>query len=114
MRTLLERDGHDVFMLMEGSHAHGLTSGAVLDLVMMDLDLILPDGRESKEILCDLRQIHPKAKVIAFTGSNSFALEREIRTHGVISYMTKPLDILSLKAIIDHIVRKADCPCEPK
>jgi hypothetical protein len=38
----------------------------------------------------DLRQIYPSAKVIAFTGSNSFELQREIRIHGVVSYMTKP------------------------
>ena len=82
--------------------------GEALDLFVVDLDSSLPDGRESKELLCDFRKIHPEVKIIAVTSSNSFVLEREVRRHGVISYMTKPLDISSLETMINHIAKKTN------
>lgn len=112
MRLLLEKNGHQVVLPGASPSARDSIIGTALDLLLVDLDASLPDGRESKELLVDFRRIHPEAKIIALTGANSFELEREVRRHGVISYMTKPVDILSLEAIIDHIAEKADPPRE--
>ena len=107
-RLILKKGGHELVPLGRGWNSPDPFIGEGVDLLVVDLDANLPDGRESKELLVDFRRIHPEAKIIAFTGSNSFVLEREIRRHGVISYMTKPLDVLSFEAMIDHIANIAD------
>jgi response regulator of citrate/malate metabolism len=75
----------------------------IFDLVLLDLSL--PDTRPQTLIL-KLKEFQPEIGIVTMTASNSKELENEIRTLGIIYYMSKPVDEEALKEILDHSSRK--------
>jgi CheY-like chemotaxis protein len=73
------------------------------DLVLLDLSL--PDTRP-QVLIMKLKEYQPEIGIVTMTDSNSKELENEIRTLGIIYYMSKPVDEEALKEILDHSSRK--------
>ena len=73
------------------------------DLVLLDMSL--PDMKP-QALITRLKEIQPDIGIITLTGANTKELENEIRTLGIIYYMSKPINDRELKEILDHSKRK--------
>jgi response regulator of citrate/malate metabolism len=69
------------------------------------LDLSISDTRP-QALIAELKELQPEIGIVTMTASNSKDLENEIRTLGIIYYMSKPVDKEELKEILDHGSRK--------
>jgi two-component system, NtrC family, response regulator HydG len=101
---LLRRWGHMVEVSITGKDALEKVKGEMFDLVL--LDIYLPDTT-GLELIPQLKDIRPKIGIVTMTGYSTEELEKEIRTMGIIYYMSKPFPNNELKEILDHIERKS-------
>ncbi len=65
-KLLLERAGHEVFTAASPDEAVASCAAAAPDLVLMDLRL--PRAEDGLGLIRDLRQRHPKARILVLTG----------------------------------------------
>ena len=80
-------------------------SKKAFDLVLLDISL---PGMSAKELIGELKKLWPEIGVVTMTEHSTDDLEKEIRTLGIIYYMSKPVNQKALKEILDHISRKKD------
>ncbi|MFZ7110186.1 MAG: response regulator [Desulfatiglandales bacterium] len=73
------------------------------DLVLLDISL--PE-MPAKELIGELKKLRPQIGVVTMTEHSTDELEKEIRTLGIIYYMSKPVNQKALKEILDHTSRK--------
>lgn len=73
------------------------------DLVL--LDTALPDI-PAQDLIKNVKESHPDVDIITLTGINTKDLDKEIRTLGIIYYMSKPINDAELKEILDHRSKK--------
>ena len=83
-----------------GKEALGYVKHQSFDLVL--LDQMLPDVRGS-DLIPRLRSVSPKIRIIAVAKSYASDLEMELRSHGVIYTMIKPVNLVQLGRIMKHI-----------
>ena len=75
------------------------------DLVLLDTSL--PDMK-AQDLIKRLKELQSEIRIVTMTESNTKGLEDEIRTLGIIYYMSKPISENVLKEILDHIsIRKS-------
>jgi CheY-like chemotaxis protein len=98
--TVLQRAGYHVFKAPNGQVAATLWSenrGAI-DLLLTDM--IMPEGLTGLELAQNLRQQHPRLKVIIMSGYNlEFALQG-IPTKDQIHYLSKPFETSQLAQLV--------------
>lgn len=58
------------------------------------------------QLIPALRQDQPDLALVVTTARNSLALEKQIRTHGIIYYLIKPLSMDELASVIRHTTLK--------
>jgi two-component system response regulator PilR (NtrC family) len=75
------------------------------DLVLIDIS---PPDMSAQELIERLKELRPEIGIVTMTGQSTDELEKEIRTLGIIYYMSKPINESALKEILDHISRKKD------
>ena len=73
------------------------------DLVLLDMSL--PD-MTAQDLIGKLKELWPEIGIVTMTGTSTNELEKEIRTLGIIYYMSKPVSENVLKQILDHIAAK--------
>ncbi len=73
------------------------------DLVLLDMSL--PD-MAAQDLIGKLKELQPDIGVVTMTGASTRELEKEIRTLGIVYYMSKPVSETVLKDILDHIAKK--------
>ena len=78
---------------------------SVFDLVL--LDICLPD-MPAKDLIIALKKVKPELGIVTMTDYSTDELEKKIRTLGIIFYMSKPVNEMALKEILDHIAKKKD------
>lgn len=69
MRKMLTRSGYEVVEAADGSYAVQLYKEHDIDVIVTDL--FMPD-KEGMEVIRELRQENPHAKIIAISGGSSF------------------------------------------
>lgn len=102
---LVQRWGHSAEMSDTGQSALDKVSEKMFDLVLLDTSLT---DITAQDLITKLKELRPDIGIITMTGSSNTDLEREIRTLGIIYYMSKPVDKNVLKDIVDHISRKKE------
>ena len=75
----------------------------LFDLVLLDMSL--PD-MTAKDLIGKLKELWPDIGIVTMTGTSTNELENEIRTLGIVYYMSKPVSENVLKQILDHISTK--------
>jgi len=102
--TWLQSQGYSVSQAAEGNRAVSLGTEEKFDLVILDVHMPTYDGIE---ILRFLRKRYARrpVKVIALTGDSTESVRARLMSHGVDSYMTKPVE---LKALLDEVQRLLD------
>ncbi len=99
MAELIERDGFSVVRATSLSEARGhLEQGPTPDVVITDL--VLPDGSG-----IDLIEAAGSAPVVLMTGHASVETAIDALRAGAIDYLTKPVDLARLKAILANVGR---------
>jgi DNA-binding NarL/FixJ family response regulator len=83
-------------------------NGAIREAERLQPDVILLDlampGRTGLEVLPELRQVAPKAKIIVFSGFSTASVAEEAIDLGALRYLTKGADPDAINDAIEEIV----------
>ncbi len=80
-----------------------LTARQSFDLVLLDLSLARPDRCE--DLIRQIRSAQPDVKIITIAAQCDRDLERAIRRHGVLFYMTKPVTLSLVRELTTHLLK---------
>ena len=99
------RVGHAVHIdrvdtVADGGEAVEAVRSLPYDLVFMDIKL---PGQNGVEVLTELCQVDPNARVIMMTGFSEVALLEEARHAGAIDILRKPFRLKEMFSYIDNI-----------
>jgi CheY-like chemotaxis protein len=99
MARLLQSHGHDV-RVAEGVQAALTIAGSEsIDLVISDIGL--PDGN-GHDLMRQIQAIRP-TRGIALSGYGSSEDVRQAKDAGFAAHVTKPVDFMKLKVLIDQV-----------
>lgn len=100
---LIQNWGHKTEKSESGYDAIKKVQEKIFDLVLVDTSL---HDITAQELIVKLKELRPDIKIVTMTESNGAELEKQIRTLGIIYYMSKPVSKKVLKDILDHISNK--------
>ncbi len=101
----IENLGHSAMVVNSGKDAlEKFSQNGSFKLIL--LDIFLPDTR-GHDLIPNFKKMAPDVGIVTMTGQNSRELEKEVRSQGILYYMTKPFESKSLKAIIDHVEKRS-------
>lgn len=95
----LERVGYDCVVASSGQRAVQLIEGQEFDVVVTDLKM---DDVDGLQILQKTKEELPNAEVILLTGHFSFQSALAAGQAGASMYLTKPVDIIELRAAVER------------
>jgi signal transduction histidine kinase/ActR/RegA family two-component response regulator len=96
LRTLLERDGHEVFEAGDGVEGIEAAERLKPDVVLIDIGLPSVDGYKVAQALRSNRALLPKLRLVAVTGYGQPADKRRARDAGFDEHLVKPVDPAAL------------------
>jgi two-component system chemotaxis response regulator CheY len=103
MRIIVEKGGHEIAGLAEdGEQAVSLYKNLNPDLVMLDYLMV---GKSGMEVLKELIQHDPDAKIIMVSGLGDSTIEDDALEAGAKIFVRKPYAQKNILKIIDQIVR---------
>jgi CheY-like chemotaxis protein len=100
---LIQNWGHKTEKSESGYDAIKKVREKIFDLVLLDTSL---NDITAQELIVKLKELRPDIKIVTMTESNGAELEKDIRTLGIIYYMSKPVSKKVLKDILDHTSAK--------
>ena len=100
---LIQRLGHNVEKAGTAQVTLDIARENAFDLVFLDMSL--PD-MTAQDLIGKLKESWPDIGIVTMTGTSTNELEKEIRTLGIVYYMSKPVSESVLKQILDHISTK--------
>lgn len=113
----LTHEGHEFTVASNAEDAMRLVGECDPDLVVMDIRMPGVDGLEA---LKNIRSRHPDVYVALMTAYGSSQTSIDAIRSGAFEYLTKPLDLQQLRAVIQQAVsakesrRRASTPTEPE
>ncbi|MBI1853643.1 MAG: sigma-54-dependent Fis family transcriptional regulator [Planctomycetes bacterium] len=102
LREFLEGEGHDVRVASDAAQAEAFTAERAPALVFLDVRL---PGETGIDALPRLRERAPNAAFVVMTAYGSMETAIDAIRRGAHDYVTKPLDLDRVKALVDRIVR---------
>ena len=103
LKYFLESHGFTVETAPDGNRALEMGTSGEFQLVILDMHMPMYDGVEVLEFLRKRHVLHP-IKVIDVTGDLSDGLRRELEAAGIDSFLTKPVDLQTLRAEVDRLM----------
>ena len=103
LQMLLQEDGYDVDTATDGSKAWEKLQQGEYGLVLADLKMPKLDGLE---LFAKMRESGLDSEVIIITGKGTVASAVEAMRNGAYDYLTKPLELDRLKALIPKALEK--------
>jgi DNA-binding NtrC family response regulator len=103
LQMLLTEEGYDVDTATDGRKAWDKVSKGDFGLVLADLKMPKMDGLE---LFAQMREAGIESEIIIITGKGTVASAVEAMRHGAYDYLTKPLDLERLKALIPKALDK--------
>jgi DNA-binding NtrC family response regulator len=103
LQMLLTEEGYDVDTATDGRKAWDKVSKGEFGLVLADLKMPKMDGLE---LFAQMREAGVESEIIIITGKGTVASAVEAMRHGAYDYLTKPLDLERLKALIPKALDK--------
>jgi len=100
---LIQRLGHSAEKSETAQGTLDIVREKAFDLVFLDMSL--PDMK-AQELIEKLKELRSDIKIVTMTAASTDELEKEIRTLGIVYYMSKPVSENILKDILDHISTK--------
>ena len=112
IKTMLKRLGIDCDDASNGEEAvKRIQSDAVgYDLVLMDIQMPVMDGLKATELIRQWERDHAKARTpVAALTAGAYAEDRQnCQDAGMDDYLTKPIVVVELKAVLDRWLTGAD------
>jgi DNA-binding NtrC family response regulator len=105
LQMILSEDGYDAVMATDGQEAWEKIKSDEFGLVLADLKMPEMDGLE---LFAKMRENGIGSEFIMITGEASVDSAVEAMRHGAYDYLTKPLDVERLKALIPKALEKYD------
>jgi DNA-binding NtrC family response regulator len=103
LQMLLAEEGYEVDTATDGRKAWDMVSTGEFGLVLADLKMPKMDGLE---LFANMREAGIESEIIIITGKGTVASAVEAMRHGAYDYLTKPLDLERLKALIPKALDK--------
>ncbi len=112
MTLLLQSENHEVITASEAESGVGLFREQKPDAVFLDLKL---EGKNGIEVLGEILEIDPSAKVIIITGYPSPEIKAEVMKKGAFFFYEKNRDVAELlQALHSALGTKATSPKTPE
>jgi DNA-binding NtrC family response regulator len=105
LQMILSEDGYDAAMATDGEEAWEMIQADEFGLILADLKMPKMDGLE---LFARMRESGINSEFIMITGEASVDSAVEAMRHGAYDYLTKPLDLERLKALIPKALDKYD------
>ncbi len=105
LQMILSEDGYEAEMATDGQEAWNKLEADEFGLVLADLKMPEMDGLE---LFAKMRENGIGSEFIMITGEASVDSAVEAMRHGAYDYLTKPLDVDRLKALIQKALEKYD------
>ena len=105
LQMILSEDGYDAEMATDGKEAWEKVQEKDFGVVLADLNMPEMDGLE---LFAKMRDAGISSEFIIITGEASVDSAVEAMRHGAYDYLTKPLDVERLKALIPKALEKFD------
>jgi two-component system response regulator HydG len=99
----LERVGYECVVATEGTEGARLLESSTFDIVVTDLVM---DDVDGLTLLSKAKQELPDAEVILITGHGTINSAVTAMQHGAYNYLTKPLDINELRAVVNKATER--------
>jgi len=106
IRTVLERDGHDVVLAHNGAEALDLVQRSAFDLVLMDVQMPVMDGVDATRAIRALTGAVRDIPIVALTANVMAPEQQRYLAAGMNQCLTKPIEWDRLRAVIAQY-----CPC---
>jgi two-component system cell cycle response regulator DivK len=103
MRLELEHHGFIVFEADNGKAAVDLAAQEIPDVILMDLSLPLMDGFAAAKLIRQNDSLQ-RVPIIAVTAHHETDFRADAKAAGFDAYVTKPIDIDSLKELINGLL----------
>ncbi len=103
LQMILSDDGYPAEMATDGEEAWEKVQSGEFGLVLADL--MMP-GMDGLELFARMREQGIESEVIIITGAGTVDSAVEAMRHGAYDYLTKPLDLERLKALIPKALDK--------
>jgi DNA-binding NtrC family response regulator len=100
---ILQEEGYDTETATDGDQAWNLVKSGEFGLVLTDLRM---PGMDGLELFARMRAENLDTEIIVITGDNTAAPAVEAMRNGAYDYLTKPLDVERLKALIPKALEK--------
>ena len=89
LQDFFQARGFSVRCVYSGEEALEKLEAKASDVIL--LDILLP-GISGLEVLKQIKQRYPKARIVMVTGHDEIGLRAEARLYGAAAYITKPFD----------------------
>lgn len=108
LRLKVERWEHTAEIAQTGTEALEIIKKEMFDLIL--LDIFLPDT-VAYDLIPRLKTEWSGMEIITMTGHSSRDVEKKVRSHEILYYMVKPVDLAELENIIQHMNKKKKNKC---
>jgi DNA-binding NtrC family response regulator len=103
LQMLLEEEGYNAETATDGTEAWEKVSGGEFGLVLADLKM---PGMDGLELFARMREENVDSEMIIITGKGTVTSAVDAMRNGAYDYLTKPLDLERLKALIPRALDK--------
>jgi DNA-binding NtrC family response regulator len=100
LAAALRLDGHDIVTARDGDEALSVYLAQHVHVVVTDM--IMP-GRDGLSLISALREVDPRARIVAVSGKSRSALEAS-KAYGAMSVLEKPIDPEAISAAVREAV----------
>jgi CheY-like chemotaxis protein len=106
LATLLELEGHDVRIALDGDSALQVATQFQPDVIFLDIGM---PGKDGYQVALELRSrpATREAKLVALTGWGAQEDRARSRSVGFDHHLTKPASLASVEALLAHIAQPA-------
>jgi two-component system copper resistance phosphate regulon response regulator CusR len=101
LRECLEREGHDVRALDNGSQIESYLSEEKFDIFILNVDT---PGIKDKSLLLEIRKSH-RSRVLLIVSERGDAFLKEAIDLGVYGFIYKPFNHQEICTMVTHLVR---------
>jgi two-component system response regulator HydG len=109
LKAVLESDGHEVETAADGETAVARVGTGYHDLVVMDIRMPGIDGVEALE---RMKAVSPGTGVVIMTAYASVETAVRAMKLGALDYVTKPIDIDEVRAVVSRFIETIEPPEE--